>query len=247
MSHYAQLIDQMRALGLHGMTQGLEHQWSSSTYAELSFDQRLAHLLDGETGFRDRRRLARLLRDAKLKVQAQPEDIDYRPGRGLDRGYVADLLTCRWAEHQRNILITGPTGTGKTWLACALAVQAARNGYSVRYVRTSALLTDLALAHQDGSVVRLRQALAKVKVLVLDDFGLGALTPAGKQNLLDLLDDRIGATSTIVAGQLPVEEWFDYIAEPAVADAILDRLVHSSHRLKLVGESMRKLTASPIA
>lgn len=246
MSNFDQLVEQMRSLGLHGMIQSLEHQWSSSTYSELAFDQRVAHMLNGETNFRDQRRLARLLKEAKLKVQAQPEDIDYRPGRGLDRGYIADLLTCRWAEHRRNILVTGPTGTGKTWLACALAVQAARHGYSVRYVRTSALLTDLAIAQKDGSIVRFRQAMAKVKVLVLDDFGLGALTPAGKQGLLDLLDDRIGATATIVAGQLPLDEWFDYIAEPAVADAILDRLVHSSHRLKLTGESMRKLTAAPI-
>lgn len=226
------------------MLEGLEHQWTSASYAELSFEQRFGHLLGSEIGYRDRRRLARLLKEGKLKIQAEPEDIDYRPGRGLDRAYIADLLTCRWVDQKRNIVVTGPTGTGKTWLACALAVQGARSGFSIRYARTSALLTDLAIAQADGSIVRQRQALAKIKILVLDDFGLGKLTSDGKQHLLDVLDDRIGATSTIIAGQLPLEDWFDYIAEPAVADAILDRLVHGSHRLKLLGESMRKLKAT---
>lgn len=243
MNSDSQLPEQLRALGLHGMVEGLEHQWNSSAYAELSFEHRFGHLVANELGFRDRRRQARLLKEGKLKILAQPEDIDYRPGRGLDRAYMADLLTSRWAEHRRNILLTGPTGTGKTWLACALAVQGARHGYSIRYARTSNLLTELALAQGDGSIVRFRQALARVKILVLDDFGLGTMTNAGKQHLLDLLDDRIGATSTIIAGQLPVEDWFDYIAEPAVADAILDRLVHGAHPIKLIGESMRKLTA----
>lgn len=246
MINFAHLAEQLRALGLHGMASGLERQGSSSAYSELSFDQRLGHLLADEAGFRDKRRRDRILKLAKLKVAAEPEDIDFRPGRGFDRAYVADLLTCRWGEHRRNIIATGPTGTGKTWLICALAMQAARYGYTVRYARAGNLLTDMAIAHQDGSIVRLRQNLAKVKVLIIDDFGLGALTAGGKQDLLDLLDDRIGATSTIVAGQLPVQEWFDYIADPAVADAILDRLVHSSHRLNLTGESMRKLTAAPI-
>jgi DNA replication protein DnaC len=234
-------IDQLRHLKLPGMVAGLEHQLSQVAYAELSFEQRLGHLVDTESSHRGSQRLKRLLKNAKLKVSAEPEAIDYHPGRGLDRAFVGDLLTSQWIVQQQNLLITGPTGTGKTWLACAFAVQAARQGFTVGYRRLGRLLEDMAIAHADGSLRKLRQQLAKLQLLILDDFGLDPLTARGRSDLLELLDDRVGSGSTIMAGQLPIRGWHAFINDPAMADAILDRLIHSSLKLTLKGESLRKL------
>lgn len=233
-------MDRLRDLRLTGMLDGLEQQLSLTTYTSLPFEERLGHLVDAESSHRDTQRLTRLLKNAKLKVHAEPEEIDYRPSRGLDRAVIANLRACDWIDRQQNVLITGLTGTGKTWLACALGVQAARKGYPVLYRRVSRLLEDLDIAHADGSLSKLRNQLSKAKLLILDDFGLTTLSKRGKSDLLEVIDDRVGNGGTIVAAQMPVKDWHAFINDPALADAILDRLIHSSHKVILKGESMRK-------
>jgi DNA replication protein DnaC len=197
-------------------------------------------LVDAEVQDRENRRLTRLLRAAKLKVNACPEDIDYAAHRGLDREVINNLLTCDWIEKSLNTIITGPTGVGKTWLACALGQQAARKGHSVLYKRLSRLLEELDIAYGDGTLVKLRAKLAKVQLLILDDWALATLTARGRHELLELIDDRIRTGSILITSQLPIEKWHEYIGEPTVADAILDRVVHRSHRIELRGESLRK-------
>lgn len=199
--------------------------------------------MDAEVASRDDRRLQRIIRAAKFKITAMPEEIDFRSGRNLDRAQIAQLLTCDWIERRRGGIITGPCGAGKTWLACAIGMQAARLGHTVQYHRVSLLLEAMTLAHQDGSVGKLRLALAKARLLILDDFGLARFSTRGKQDLLEILDARVGTSSTLIAGQLPFQDWHEHIDAPALADAILDRVTHSSFRLELGGESMRKLTA----
>lgn len=232
---------QLRDLRLLGMAEGLDQQMLQSAFLGASFEQRLQMLVDAETSHRDSQRYKRILRNAKLKVQSIPEDIDFRPSRGIEKATFADLLTCAWIYKQLNVLMTGATGTGKTWLACALAVQAARRGITVAYRRVGRLLEEMAIAHEDGSITKIRNQLAKVQLLILDDFGLSTLTNRGRSDLMELLDDRVGSHSTIILGQMPVKEWHSFINDPALADAILDRLVHSSLKISLKGESMRRL------
>lgn len=236
-------IERLTQLGLTGMVTALERQRGLPAFMGLGFDERLATLLDAEVSTRDDRRLKRLLKLAKLKVAAMPEDIDFRNGRGLERAQVADILSCDWIDRGRNGIITGPCGAGKTWLACAIGMQAARNGIPTLYYRVSLLLEAMALAHQDGSASKLRTTLSKASLLILDDFGLSRFQPRGKQDLLEILDARVGVSSTIIAGQLPFQDWHNHIDEPALADAILDRIVHSSFKMELTGESMRKVKA----
>lgn len=235
------LARQLRELRLLGMAEGLDQQMSQSAFLGAAFEQRLQMLVETEVSHRDTLRFKRILHNAKLKFLAAPEDIDHRPGRGIDKPTLADLLTCAWIRRQMNLLMTGPTGTGKTWLACALAVQAARNGITVGYRRLVRLLEDMAIGHEDGSIIKLRNQVAKVQLLILDDFGLTGLTNRGCADLLELLDDRVGKYSTIVLGQMPVKESHGFISDPALADAPLDRLVHSSLKITLKGESMRQL------
>lgn len=239
----ANTIEQLRTLRLQGMAGALEKQLSQPAFGGASFEQRIQMLVDAETSHRDTQRFKRILKNARLKVQALPEDIDYRPGRGLEKSTVAGLLGCSWIWKQQNLLITGPAGTGKTFLACALGLEAARHGLTVAYRRAARLLEEMAIAHEDGSVGKMRIQLMKTQLLILDDFGLNQMTNRGRADLLELLDDRVGASSTIVLGQMPVKEWHGFINDPALADAILDRLVHSSHKIALKGESMRKLKA----
>ena len=230
------------------MARALEEQWTLPASHSLSFDERLGLLLDRELAWRDNQRLVRLRKKAKLKyANACLEDLDRRPGRGLDERLIASLAGGDWIRQQHNLLLTGATGAGKTWLACALGNQACRQGYSTLYLRTPRLLEQLRIAHGDGSFGRTLQQLAKVDVLVLDDWALAPLEEGARHDLLEVIDDRAGNRSTILASQLPIEHWHGWINDPTLADAILDRLVHSAYRLTLKGESLRrkKLRSKP--
>lgn len=242
-----QTLHTLRSLKLTGMADGLEQQLAQpATHEELGFEQRLALLVDRETMLRSNNKIDRLLKAAKLKLQAQPEDIDYRHPRGLQQSQFADLLNSHWIHQHHNVLITGPTGCGKTYLGCVLATQACRHGLSVRYFRTSRLLESLSIAHGDGRFAKLIQQLAKTELLVLDDWGLEKMTLGQRNDLLEIMEDRHGLHSTLITSQLPVAQWHKAIGDATLADAILDRLLHNSHKLTLKGESMRK-TLSKIA
>lgn len=238
-----QTLDGLRKLKLVGMAQALEHQSINTAIHSLSFEDRISMLLDAERLSRDNRRLKRLTTNARMKVGASIEDIDYRASRGLDKRQVASLSNCDWIDHGQHLILTGPAGVGKTWLACALGHQAVRRGLSVIYYRFSRLLEDLEIARGDGSLPKLRAQLSKAKLLILDDWGLSTLTSRSRQDLMELVDDRTGGGSLIITSQLPVPQWHDYIGDPTIADAILDRIVHSAHRIELHGESLRKTRA----
>jgi DNA replication protein DnaC len=229
-------LDQLKSLRLHGMVRAIEEQATSTTADTLGFDDRLTLLVQREVAWRDDRRVARLLKAAKLKVSsACVEDINWRASRSLDRGLIATLAGGDWLRNARNLLITGATGSGKTWLACALAHQAARSGFSVLYVRAARLFDELQVAHGDGSFGRRLIQLAKLDLLVIDDFAISPIGAAERNDLLELLDDRIGSRSTLITSQLPVKAWHTYLNDPTLADAILDRVVHSSHKIELKG------------
>jgi len=233
-------LEKLHTLRLTGMAQALEKQRTLPQSEDLGFEERLGLLVDQEILYRDNRRLTRLLKAAKLRVNACVEDIDYRHPRGIDRSYLSTLITCQWIERRQNLCITGPTGTGKTWLACALGNQACRQGLSVRYFRVPRLFEQLRIAHGDGSYARLMNQLAKTDLLILDDWGIQKITAAQRNDLMEVIEDRHGLKSTLIASQLPIDHWHEYIGEATLADAILDRLLHASHRLPLKGESMRK-------
>ena len=203
-------------------------------------------LVQREIDWRDGKRLTRLLKAARLKISgACLEDIDWRASRGLDRGLITQLAGGNWVRQGHNVLITGATGVGKTWLACALAQQAARAGFSVLYVRAPRLLEELHVAHGDGSFSRRLAQLARIDLLVLDDFAIAPISASERNDLLELLDDRVGARATLLTSQLPVNAWHAWLADPTLADAILDRIVHTSHKIALKGESMRKHQLKP--
>jgi DNA replication protein DnaC len=236
-----QTLTQLKNLRLDGMVAALSDHATSRAAAELRFEERLALLVQREIDWRDDKRLTRLLKAARLKVSAACiEDINWRASRGLDRHLITALAGCDWVRHARTILITGATGTGKTWLSCALAQQAARCGFTVLYTRTTRLLQELRVAHGDGSFSRRLAALARIDVLVLDDFAGAPMEAAERTDLLELLDDRVGAKATLITSQLAVKAWHAWLDDPTVADAILDRIVHSSHRIALKGASLRK-------
>lgn len=237
----AHTLDQLKTLRLDGMLAALADQATSSAAAELRFDDRLALLVQREVDWRDDKRLARLLKAARLKVgSAAIEDIVWRDSRNLDRHLITALAGCDWVRHARPILLTGATGTGKTWLACALARQAARCGFSVLYARTHRLLQELRVAHGEGTFSRRLAQLARIDVLVLDDFAGAPIEPGERTDLLELLDDRVGTKATLITSQLAVNKWHAWLDEPTIADAILDRIVHGSHRIELKGPSLRK-------
>ncbi|MDQ3255404.1 MAG: IS21-like element helper ATPase IstB [Acidobacteriota bacterium] len=237
-------LDQLRALKLTGMADAFVHQLEQPSTHELAFNERFALLVDRETTHRDNRRLTRLLQLAHLKQPACVEDIDYKHQRGLERSQMSALATCDWIRAHHNLHITAPTGCGKSWIACALGNQACRQGFSVRYERTSRLLDSLRVARGDGSYGKRLIQLAKTEVLILDDFGLKPLTQQERHDLLEMIEDRHGARSTLITSQLPVSSWHEYLNDPTVADALLDRLLSQSHRLELKGESMRPRAAA---
>jgi DNA replication protein DnaC len=239
-----QTLDQLYELRLTGMAEALEEQMRLSDIGSLAFEERFALLLEREITVRDDRRLTRLLRTAKLAIQAAMEDIDFRSPRGLDRSVMLRLGGCQWIHEHDNVMISGATGTGKSYLACALGHSGCRHGLSTRYYRFSRLLGQLALARADGSYVRLLDRLAKTQLLILDDFGLAPLTDPERRDLLEVLEDRYGKRATLLTSQLPFDHWHAVVGDATFADAILDRIVHNAHKITLKGASMRRKKAA---
>ena len=238
-------LDQLRALRLDGMADAFIELQSQSQAADLTHAEWLALLLDREAANRNTKRFQIRLRSAKLRHgQAIIEDVDYRTPRRLDKALFQQLATGKWIAEHRNLLVTGPCGIGKSWLSCALAQKACRDGHTVLYARVPRLFADLELAHGDGRFARLFRMLVKTDLLVLDDWGPDRLTASQRRDLMEIVEDRHGRGSTLITSQLPLDKWHDIIGEPTFADAILDRIVHNAYRLELDGPSMRKLKAN---
>jgi DNA replication protein DnaC len=240
---YQALDEQLVELRLSTFRNALREQRENPKYNDLPFEDRLSMLVDAETLQRRENRITRNIRIAKFPMQAALEDVDFAPGRGMERRHILELGQSDWIARRQNLLILGPTGSGKTYLASALGVAAARNQYSVRYHRIARLLHTLTLARQDGSLMNFLRSLAKTKLLIIDDWMRDAITIQNAQDLLEVLDDRFGHASTLIASQVPVADWHLRIPDPTLADAILDRIVHTAHRIQLEGESQRKLRA----
>jgi DNA replication protein DnaC len=234
------LLDQLQKLRLTGMVKALQDQMQLTDSQSMSFEERLGLMIDREITERENRRLQSLLRKAKLHQQAAIEDLDRQAPRGLDKRLMAQLTSMQWCRERLNLIITGPTGIGKSWIGCALGNNACRMGLSTRYLRLSRLFQALQLARADGSWSKQLRELARTDLLILDDWGITPITDEGRRDLLEVFDDRFNIKSTLIASQLPVEHWHDYIGDSTLADAILDRLVHNSYRITLAGESMRK-------
>jgi DNA replication protein DnaC len=237
---YSRLV----ALGLNGMAKALEEQCRQPDIATLDFEERLALMVDRETTERENRRLATRLQFASLRQSAVIEDVDLRTPRGLDKALFHKLAAGEWIARHHNLLIIGPTGVGKSWIACALGHKACRDNRSVLYQRLPRLFDALALGRGDGRHARLIKNLGRVDLLILDDWGLAPMNAERRRDLLEIMDDRHGRGSTVVTSQLPVEHWHEIIGDPTIADAILDRLVHNAYRLTLKGESLRKAAAN---
>lgn len=239
-----QTIEALNRLKLYGMAHAIREQEQDSVCRDLTFEERFGLLVDREVVEQENRHLDSRLRLAKLRQSATFEDIDYKTTRGLNKAVLLELSTCAWIRNHQNLLIIGPTGVGKTYLACGLAHKACREGFSVLYQRMSRMLHELSVARGDGRYLRLIKALAKVELLILDDWGLEIFGKEHRHDLLDLLEERHDRKSTLVTSQVPVENWHSIIGDPTVADSILDRLVHNAHNIDLKGESMRKKMAA---
>lgn len=240
-----QTVTHLRALRLDGMARAFEEQLGQPVAHGLGFEERFGLLVDREIAWRDTRRLERLLKHARLKHPgACIEDLNTDASRGLDAGLIASLAAGDWIRHGLSVIATGPTGVGKTWLACALGNAACRQGFSALYTRLPRLLEELRIAHGDGSFARRLAQLARTDVLILDDWGLAALDGPTRADLLELVDDRAGRRATIITSQLPVEHWHAWIGDATVADAMLDRLLANCHRIALKGESLRARSAA---
>ena len=233
-------LDKLQTLRLPGMLKALSEQQQMPEINSLGFEERLGLLIDREVTERENRRLGSRLKKAKLRHSCCIEDLDFKTSRGLDKGLILSLSACTWIARGINVLICGPTGVGKSYLACALAHKACLEGYSALYLRLPRLFEELRLAKADGRYGKLMLSYAKTDLLVLDDWGLTPMTDPQRRDLLELLEDRYGRKSTIVTSQLPVTSWHEAIGDPTLADAILDRIVHNAHKIKLKGESMRK-------
>jgi len=236
-------LQKIKALKLHGMAKAFEEQLNMADIGELSFEERLGLLIDREQTVKENRQVQTRLRKARLGQAACVEDLDLRTQRGMDRSLLASLASCDWIASHLNLMITGPTGVGKSYLACALGQKACREGYTVEYHRVSRLFPDLSLAKVDGRYSAVLRRLAKTELLILDDWGLSTLNEEARRDLLELLEDRCGKRSTVMTSQLPIEHWHKVVGDPTLADAILDRLVHDAYKINLKGESMRKRMA----
>lgn len=234
------IIDKLYSLRLNGMLAALTEQMNMHDIDRLGFEERLGLLVDREMTERQDRSFKTRLKKASLRQSACVEDVDFRHHRSLDRSLFMKLADCQWIKEHHNVLIIGPTGVGKTYLGCALAHKACLHGYSAQYIRLPRLLSDIALGKGDGRYAKLLKALGRIDLLVLDDFGLKKLTRDQSDDLLEIVEDRHNLRSTLITSQLAVDHWHEIIADPTLADAILDRLVHTSHRINLDGDSMRK-------
>ena len=235
-----QTMTKLYAMKLNGMADGYEEQRQQPKMADLSFDDRFGMLADRQWRWREERALTTRLRNAKFKLQACIEDVDYRASRGVKRAQVDQLSNSEWVGYHQNAILTGPTGTGKTFLACALGQKACRDGYRVRYYVAAKLFRELSAAHVDGSFMHLSAKLTKTDLLLIDDWGMETLKESQYRDFLEILDDRQGTGATLITSQFSTDLWHDTIGNPTVADAILDRLIHNAHRIELEGPSLRK-------
>ena len=239
-------LDQLHELGLHGMAKGFKDLAAQPEIANLTHAEWLALLLEHEATLRRQKRFESRARAAKLRQSASIEDVDYRAPRGLDRALFMKLADCDWVRAKHNLLVTGPTGVGKSWLACALGQKACREDLSTAYHRVPRLFAALALARADGRYARLLRQIAKVDLLILDDWGPETLTDDQRRDLLEIIDDRHEMRSVIITSQVPIGQWYEIIGNPTIADAILDRLIHNAYRIELTGESLRKKKNPPL-
>lgn len=236
-----QTLDMLYDMKLTAMAEGFSEQLGQPDLTELSFEDRFAMLVDRQWNFKENRRMDRLLKTAKLKDSACIENIDFKTPRSLDKSLIVRLSAADWIKKSQNVIIVGPTGVGKTYLACAIANSACRKGYPALYKRAPRLYLEVAIARADGSYPKLMTKLSKIKVLIVDDFCIAPMSDPERRDLLEILEDRQSISSTIITTQLPFESWIEHIGDPTLADAILDRLVHNSHKINLKGESMRKI------
>jgi DNA replication protein DnaC len=243
---YQQTAEKLRSMRLEGMVQALEEQRQQTSILKLDFEERLGLLVERQWMWRENRGLAMRLKNAQFKISnANLEDLDYPPARGLKRAQIEQMRATPWVEQNRNCMVTGLTGTGKTYIACALGNQACRDGYSSHFYHAPKLFRELEMARADGSMVTLLKKLARTRVLIIDDLGISNVSGRLYREFLEIIDDRQGQGSTIVTSQFPVEKWHEIIGDETVADAILDRLVHNAYRLELKGESIRKTKREP--